>query len=130
MLIYQSSVIASLSSLPEMLLSSFPCIFHWTERMDFLNGHGCQDVELFVGFTWYSRRARLRRFESILKVVLFIGLPVPIILCPVVVIRGNFLAGLGYGLVTPLAVTFKAIGKGMLQTFIFLWILLPVRCMS
>lgn len=69
-------------------------------------------MELFVGFTWYSRRARLRHFESILKVVLFIGPPVPIILCPVVVICGNFLAGLGYGLVTPLAVTFKAIGKG------------------
>ena len=38
MLIYQSYVMTSLSSLPEMLLSSFPCIFHCTERMDFLNG--------------------------------------------------------------------------------------------
>lgn len=37
-LIYQSYVMESLSSLPEMLLSSFPCIFQGTERIDFLNG--------------------------------------------------------------------------------------------
>ena len=38
MLIYHSSVMTSLSSLPGIILSSFPCIFQGTERMDFLNG--------------------------------------------------------------------------------------------
>ncbi|KAH9318487.1 hypothetical protein KI387_020256, partial [Taxus chinensis] len=53
-----------------------------------------------------------------LKAIFCIGLPLPLILWPVVAITGSILTGLGYGLFTPLVATFEAIGEGHENKFI------------
>jgi len=54
---------------------------------------------------------RAKRLGPNLKAVLCIGLPVPLILWPLVGLTGSILVGLGYGLFTPLVATFEAIGE-------------------
>ncbi|XP_057816523.1 uncharacterized membrane protein At3g27390 isoform X1 [Cryptomeria japonica] len=46
-----------------------------------------------------------------LKSICCICLPLPLILWPVVAITGSILAGLSYGLLTPLVATFEAVGE-------------------
>lgn len=54
---------------------------------------------------------RAKRLGPTLKAILCMGLPVPLILWPLVGLIGSILAGLGYGLFTPLVATFEAIGE-------------------
>ncbi|KAI4375354.1 hypothetical protein MLD38_013237 [Melastoma candidum] len=66
-----------------------------------------------VHFLWtYYSILRARIIGPILKFLLFITLPVPLILCPVVAILGSVSGGLAFGFLSPIFATFEAVGKG------------------
>ncbi|KAK7327784.1 hypothetical protein VNO77_21875 [Canavalia gladiata] len=64
-----------------------------------------------VIWTYYCV-ARTKRFGLVLKVVVLVCLPVPVLLWPIVGIGGSLLGGIGYGYFAPLLATFEAVGKG------------------
>lgn len=49
----------------------------------------------------------------VLKVLILLCLPVPLVIWPVVGIVGSLVGGIGYGLFAPLLATFEAIGEGV-----------------
>ncbi|KAL2976416.1 hypothetical protein AAZX31_13G007300 [Glycine max] len=56
--------------------------------------------------------ARKNRFGLVFKLVVLMGLPVPLLLWPIVGIVGSLLGGIGYGFFAPLLATFQAVGEG------------------
>lgn len=48
-----------------------------------------------------------------LKILILIILPVPLVLWPVFSIPGSFLVGTGYGFFAPLVATFEAVGESV-----------------
>ncbi|WJX33190.1 hypothetical protein P8452_21424 [Trifolium repens] len=69
-----------------------------------------------VVWTYYCV-ARTKRFGLVLKVVVLICLPVPLLLWPVVGIVGSFLGGIGYGFFAPLLATFEGVGENVKDKF-------------
>lgn len=56
---------------------------------------------------------RTKKLGIILKTVVLVFLPLPLILWPVVGIVGSLLGGIGYGFFVPLIATFEAVGAGV-----------------
>lgn len=48
-----------------------------------------------------------------LKILIGILLPLPLLLLPVLAIVGSLLGGIGYGVFVPLLATFEAVGEGV-----------------
>jgi len=70
-----------------------------------------QQKQCLSAYAIIFSEGRAKRLGPNLKAVLCIGLPVPLILWPLVGLIGSILVGLGYGLFTPLVATFEAIGE-------------------
>ncbi|XP_008777696.1 uncharacterized membrane protein At3g27390 isoform X2 [Phoenix dactylifera] len=58
---------------------------------------------------------KTKRLGLVLKVLLLLCLPVPLLLWPVFGILGSLLVGTGYGYFTPLIATFEAVGEGVIN---------------
>ncbi|KAH7282972.1 hypothetical protein KP509_35G054600 [Ceratopteris richardii] len=65
----------------------------------------------------YYTVARTKRLGPVLRVVLLLILPLPLVSVLVFGIVGSVLAGIGYGFFTPLVATFEAIRKGRERKF-------------
>ncbi|KAL5581671.1 hypothetical protein UlMin_014113 [Ulmus minor] len=69
-------------------------------------------------FVWtYFCVARSNRLGLVLKIVVLVSLPVPLIIWPVLGIIGSLLGGVGYGFFSPLLATFEATGKNFWEKF-------------
>ncbi|XP_020082943.1 uncharacterized membrane protein At3g27390 [Ananas comosus] len=69
-------------------------------------------------FIWtYYCLIKTKRIGLVLKILLLITLPVPLLLWPVFGILGSLLVGIGYGYFTPLIATFEAVGEDVLDKF-------------
>ncbi|KAK4782444.1 hypothetical protein SAY86_016546 [Trapa natans] len=69
-------------------------------------------------FVWtYYSILRAKKIGPVLKLVLFIFLPVPLILSPAVAICGSVLGGIAYGFFAPIFATFQAVGEGKTNEF-------------
>ncbi|CAI9089776.1 OLC1v1024410C1 [Oldenlandia corymbosa var. corymbosa] len=65
-------------------------------------------------FIWtYYCVAKSKRLGWILKILVIISLPVPLIIWPFVTIIGSVLGGIGYGYFAPLIATFEAVGENV-----------------
>ncbi|MQL78713.1 hypothetical protein Taro_011142 [Colocasia esculenta] len=62
---------------------------------------------------------RSKQLGPVLKIVLFIGVNVLLILWPLVGILGSIIGGVGYGFFAPLMATFEAIEEGKTEKFIY-----------
>lgn len=60
---------------------------------------------------------RTKRLGLILKILLLLLLPVPLILWPFVGIFGSLLGAAGYGVFAPLIATFEAVGENVADKF-------------
>ncbi|KAI4347818.1 hypothetical protein L6164_008599 [Bauhinia variegata] len=69
-----------------------------------------------VVWTYYCV-LRTKRFGPVLKIVVLISLPLPLLLWPVVGIGGSLLGGIGYGFFSPLLATFEAAGEDVADKF-------------
>lgn len=56
---------------------------------------------------------RTKRLGLVLKTVVLVFLPLPLILWPAVGFVGSLLGGIGYGFFVPLIATFEAVGAGV-----------------
>ncbi|XP_043693514.1 uncharacterized membrane protein At3g27390 [Telopea speciosissima] len=63
-----------------------------------------------VFWTYYCV-AKTKKFGLVLKILVLISLPLPLVLWPIFAIVGSLLAGVGYGYFTPLIATFEAAGN-------------------
>ncbi|XP_031385696.1 uncharacterized membrane protein At3g27390-like isoform X2 [Punica granatum] len=61
--------------------------------------------------------ARTKRLGLILKVLVLLLLPVPLVLWPVVGILGSLLGAVGYGVFAPVIATFEAVGENVTDKF-------------
>ncbi|CAN0927292.1 Uncharacterized membrane protein At3g27390 [Linum grandiflorum] len=69
-------------------------------------------------FLWtYYCVARTKRLGLVLKIVVMLILPVPLVLWPPVGIVGSLLGGIGYGFFAPLLATFEAVGENVKDKF-------------
>ncbi|CAN1127877.1 Uncharacterized membrane protein At3g27390 [Linum perenne] len=69
-------------------------------------------------FLWtYYCVARTKRLGLVLKIVVMLLLPVPLVLWPPVGIVGSLLGGIGYGFFAPLLATFEAVGENVKDKF-------------
>ncbi|XP_037463530.1 uncharacterized membrane protein At3g27390-like isoform X1 [Triticum dicoccoides] len=65
-------------------------------------------------FVWtYCCVLATKRIGPVLKILAVVFLPLPLLLLPVLGIVGSLLAGIGYGVFTPLMATFEAVGEGV-----------------
>ncbi|KAL3753128.1 hypothetical protein ACJRO7_000514 [Eucalyptus globulus] len=69
-----------------------------------------------LAWTYYCV-ARIIRLGLILKVLVLMMLPVPLVLWPVVGIAGGVLGGAAYGVFAPLIATFEAVGENVTDKF-------------
>ncbi|KAL3753130.1 hypothetical protein ACJRO7_000516 [Eucalyptus globulus] len=65
-----------------------------------------------LAWTYYCV-ARTKRLGLILKILVLMMLPVPLVLWPVVGIAGSVLGGVAYGVFAPLIATFEAVGENV-----------------
>ncbi|KAM7492443.1 hypothetical protein LguiA_035364 [Lonicera macranthoides] len=69
-------------------------------------------------FFWtYLCVAKTKRLGWVLKILLLVLLPVPLVLWPVIVIVGSMFGGIGYGFFAPLIATFEAVGENATHKF-------------
>ncbi|KAM5580313.1 putative membrane protein [Rosa sericea] len=69
-------------------------------------------------FVWtYYCVARSKRLGIVLKILVLVLLPVPLVLWPVVGVVGSLLGGIGYGFFSPLLATFEAVGENVPDKF-------------
>ncbi|CAM8993970.1 unnamed protein product [Rhodiola kirilowii] len=69
-------------------------------------------------FVWtYYCVIKTKRIGLVLKILIVICSPVPLVIWPVVGIVGSLLGGIGYGFFAPLLATFEAIGEGVTDKF-------------
>ncbi|WCJ37343.1 hypothetical protein M5689_018490 [Euphorbia peplus] len=61
--------------------------------------------------------ARTRRIGLVLKIVVLLLLPLPLLLWPVIGIIASVLGGIGYGFFNPLLATFEAVGQNVRDKF-------------
>ncbi|CAN6171858.1 unnamed protein product [Urochloa humidicola] len=65
-------------------------------------------------FIWtYYCVLKTERIGLVLKILIGILLPLPLLLLPVLAIVGSLLGGIGYGVFVPLMATFEAVGEGV-----------------
>ncbi|XP_022944680.1 uncharacterized membrane protein At3g27390 [Cucurbita moschata] len=78
-------------------------------------GNSSVIVGLFPAhFFWtFVCLARTKRLGLVLKSVVLVFLPLPLILWPIVGVIGSLLGGIGYGFFVPLIATFEAVGGGI-----------------
>ncbi|KAB5527762.1 hypothetical protein DKX38_021609 [Salix brachista] len=67
-------------------------------------------------YTYYCV-ARTKRLGFVLKIVVLVLLPVPLVLWPVIGIGGSLLGGFGYGFFAPLLATFEVAGENVNDKF-------------
>lgn len=60
---------------------------------------------------------RTKRLGWVLKIVLLMALPVPLILWPIMATIGSLLGAIGYGFFAPLLATFEAVGENVKEKF-------------
>lgn len=60
---------------------------------------------------------RTKQLGIMLKVLVILLLPVPLLLYPAFAAVGSFMVGLGYGIGQPLVATFEAVGEGRTRKF-------------
>jgi hypothetical protein len=60
---------------------------------------------------------RTKKLGPVLKAVVLVSLPVPLVLWPVFGIVGSLLGGVGYGFFVPLLATFEAVGENVTDKF-------------
>ncbi|XP_078443517.1 putative membrane protein At3g27390 [Wolffia australiana] len=69
-------------------------------------------------FIWtYFCVGKAKRLGPVLKVLILIFLPIPVILLPVLAILGSLLFGLAFGFGAPLVATFEAVGEEVSDKF-------------
>ncbi|PRQ52417.1 hypothetical protein RchiOBHm_Chr2g0155271 [Rosa chinensis] len=69
-------------------------------------------------FVWtYYCVARSKRLGLVLKILVLVLLPAPLVLWPVVGVVGSLLGGIGYGFFFPLLATFEAVGENVPDKF-------------
>ncbi|XP_044494303.1 uncharacterized membrane protein At3g27390 [Mangifera indica] len=69
-------------------------------------------------FLWtYYCVVRTKRLGPVLKIVVLIVLPLPLILWPIIGIIGSLLGGISYGFFTPLFATFEVAGENFTDKF-------------
>ena len=66
-----------------------------------------------ICFVFWVCHFRTKRLGPVLKMVVVVALPVPLILWPIVGIVGSLLGGIGYGFFAPLIATFEAVGENV-----------------
>ncbi|KAL3502604.1 hypothetical protein ACH5RR_037053 [Cinchona calisaya] len=65
-------------------------------------------------FIWtYYCVAKSKRLGCVLKILVLITLPVPLILWPIMAVMGSLLGGIGYGFFAPLIATFEVVGENV-----------------
>ena len=64
-------------------------------------------------FVFVMFHFRTKRLGLVLKSVVLVFLPLPLILWPIVGVIGSLLGGIGYGFFVPLIATFEAVGGGI-----------------
>ncbi|KAL7142362.1 hypothetical protein ABFS83_08G118700 [Erythranthe nasuta] len=65
-------------------------------------------------FIWtYFCVAKSKRLDWILRILVLLSLPMPLILWPVFAIIGSVIGGFGYGFFAPLIATFEAVGENV-----------------
>lgn len=65
----------------------------------------------------YCCHDRTQRLGLVLKILLLLSLPLPLLLWPIIGIVGSLLVGVGYGIFTPLIATFEAVGEHVIDKF-------------
>nr|POF03383.1 putative membrane protein [Quercus suber] len=69
-------------------------------------------------FVWtYYCVAKTKKLGLILKILVLVSLPVPLVLWPIFGIVGSLLGGVGYGFFAPLLATFEAVGENVTEKF-------------
>ncbi|KAK1275659.1 hypothetical protein QJS04_geneDACA016082 [Acorus gramineus] len=71
---------------------------------------------MHVAWTLYCI-AKTKKYGVMLKIVTLFGLLVPLLVWPVFGLIGSVLAGLGYGVISPLMATFEAVEEGVENKF-------------
>ncbi|MQM19009.1 hypothetical protein Taro_052010 [Colocasia esculenta] len=67
-------------------------------------------------FFWtYFCIVKTKRLGLVLKMVVLLILPVPVVSLPILGILGSLLLGVGYGYITPLFATFEAVGEEVID---------------
>ncbi|KAM7262942.1 hypothetical protein ACFE04_000625 [Oxalis oulophora] len=84
-----------------------------------LIGNSSVIIGLWIAhFLWtYYCVIRTKRIGLVLKIVVLLLLPVPLIIWPVIGIVGSLLGGIGYGFFAPLLATFEAVGENVTDKF-------------
>ncbi|KAJ9176746.1 hypothetical protein P3X46_012026 [Hevea brasiliensis] len=82
-------------------------------------GNSAVIIGLWIAhFIWtFYCVARTKRLGLVLKFVVLLLLPLPLVLWPVVGIAASFLGGIGYGFFAPLLATFEAVGENVRDKF-------------
>ncbi|KAG8642226.1 hypothetical protein MANES_12G067301v8 [Manihot esculenta] len=82
-------------------------------------GNSAVIIGLWIAhFIWtYYCVARTKRLGLVLKLVVLLLLPLPLILWPVFGIAASFLGGVGYGFFAPLLATFEAVEENVRNKF-------------
>lgn len=60
---------------------------------------------------------RTKKLGLVLKILVLVSLPVPLVLWPIFGIVGSLLGGVGYGFFAPLLATFEAVGENVTKKF-------------
>ncbi|XP_075644147.1 putative membrane protein At3g27390 isoform X1 [Castanea sativa] len=69
-------------------------------------------------FVWtYYCVAKTKKLGLVLKILVLVSLPVPLVLWPIFGIVGCLLGGVGYGFFAPLLATFEAVGENVTEKF-------------
>lgn len=74
-------------------------------------------VNLFLFISFCFPYCRTRRIGLVLKIVVLLLLPLPLVVWPVIGIIGSVLGGIGYGFFNPLMATFEAVGESVKDKF-------------
>lgn len=61
--------------------------------------------------------ATTRQLGAVLKTLIILLLPIPLVIWPIVAAVGSIVTGLGYGIGQPLVATFEAVGEGRKKKF-------------
>lgn len=72
------------------------------------------ELIVVVGF---ELSLRSKRLGWVLKIVVMVTLPLPLIIWPIMAMIGSLLGGIGYGFFAPLIATFEAIGQNVKDKF-------------
>ncbi|KAF2284745.1 hypothetical protein GH714_029820 [Hevea brasiliensis] len=91
-------------------------------------GNSAVIIGLWIAhFIWtFYCVARTKRLGLVLKFVVLLLLPLPLVLWPVVGIAASFLGGIGYGFFAPLLATFEAVGENVRDKFYHCFVVIKI----